>query len=168
MKRFLPLLYLALFAAGAWAVWHFFFPPPEKVIRQRLEKLAAALSESPGGNIARVANASRIGSFFHPEIQIHVDGFGRGAVEVRGRGELEQAALAARQNFSGILIELYNISAALGDSPTNAAAQATALVRFNGNVDPAVQDLRFGFEKSGRQWLIRSVAPAPAKTLKVE
>jgi hypothetical protein len=161
-----PLFPLVLLAAGLWSAWHFFFPPPEKVIQKRLQKLAAAISENPQGNIGKVANVNRIGSFFHPNVSLNVEGFGREFSTVQGRGELEQMAMGARQNGIGVEVLFSNIHVRAQRGDTNATAVVTAEVRLNGQKEPIVQDIRLGFEYLDRTWLIRSVNPL--KTLKVE
>jgi hypothetical protein len=155
-----------LAAAIVFAVYSIFFPPAEKVITKRLKNLASAISAKPGGNIARVANVNKIGAFFHPNVRVSLEGFGRDVGSISGRGELEQMALSARQNLSGISVEFYNIVVQVDDSKTRAAARLTALVKINDQNDPAVQDIALELEKEGRTWLIRSVSPA--RTVQVQ
>jgi hypothetical protein len=165
LKPLKPIIFLALAAAIAFAIYSVFFPPAEKVIKKRLQKLAGAISARPGGNIARVANVSSIGGYFHPNVQISLVGFGREVASVSGRGELEQAALAARQNLGSISVKFYNISVQLGETATNASASLTALVNINEQTDPAVQEIELELEKLDRKWLIRSVTPGRSHPL---
>ena len=90
MKSMRPIINLIAVAAIAFGVYYFLFPPPEKVIRKRISKLSQAISARPEGNIATVANVNRIGSFFHPNISITVEGFGTEFASIQGRGELQQ------------------------------------------------------------------------------
>lgn len=160
MKPLKPIIFLALAAAIAFTIYSVFFPPAEKVITKRLRALAEAISARPGGNIAKVANVSKIGSHFHPEVRIALEGFGREVASVNGRGELEQAALAARNNVGSVAVQFYNIQVQVQPSKTNATVNLTALVNINDQADPAMQEIRFEMEKAGRQWLIRSATPA--------
>jgi hypothetical protein len=146
---------LVAIAAIAFGIYYFVFPPPEKVMRKRLKSLAEAISAKPKGNIATVANVNRIGSFFHPNVSINVTGAGADIGSVQGRGELQQAAMTARQRLSAIIVEFYNIEV-LVKGKTNATASATALVRLNDDNNANSQQVKFEFEKVGRDWLIRS------------
>lgn len=160
MKPLKPIVLFALAAAVLFAIYSVFFPPAEKVIAKRLKSLAAAISARPGGNIARVANVSKIGSYFHPEVRVSLEGFGREVSSLNGRGELEQAALAARTSVGSVSVKFYYLDIQVDPSRTNAAVSLTALVNLNNQADPAVQQLRFDMEKTGRQWLIRAVSPS--------
>lgn len=161
-----PLFWLLVLALAAWGVRHFFFPPPERVIRQRLEKLAAAISEQPTGNISKVANVNRIGSFFHPNVTINLEGFGRDLSSVQGRGELEQMAMGVRQNGRVLNVHFSNLHVQTERGSTNASALVTAEVSVKDQNEPMVQDVRLNFERMDRAWLIRSAEPM--KSFKVE
>ena len=160
MRSIRPIVTLIAIAAIAFGIYYFLFPPPEKVMRKRLKSLAEAISARPQGNIATMANVNKIGSFFHPNVSIVVQGFGQGADlgSVSGRGELQQTALAARQRLSSVIVEFYNIEV-LVKAKTNATATATALVRINEDNNATPQQVQFDFEKVGRDWLIRSARP---------
>lgn len=163
MKPLKPIILLGLAAAIIFAIYSVFFPPAEKIIKKRLEKLAAAISARPTGNIARVANVNKIGSFFDPNVRITVEGFGREFSSLNGRGELEQAALAARQNMSSVKVQFYNLAVQVGESRTNATVQMTALVNLNDQADPTVQDVTVELVKEGRSWLVLSAKPAASR-----
>lgn len=159
-KRITQVILLA--ALGA-ALWLYFFPAPEKVIRKRLVKLAESVSAKPKGNIAMAANINRIVSFFHPDVTINLQGYGRDVENINGRQELQQMAMGARQNVSNIKVEFYNIEPLVDDTGTNASVTFSALVNINDQTDPALQNLQVQMEKSGRAWLIKSVSPSRAK-----
>src|SRR4051812_37353881 len=156
MKLPKAIFWILLLGLAGWAVWYFVFPPPERVIRQRLEKLAVSISQQPQGNISKLANVNYIGSFFHPNVSINVEGFGRDLSSISGRGELEQMALGARESGVQVHVEFSNlhIEAARGDTTANALI--TAEVTLNDQKQPIVQDLRLTFEKLDRKWLILS------------
>jgi len=160
VKALKPIITLLAIGAIAFGIYYLFFPPAEKVIRKRLGKLAAAISTRPQGNIATIANVNKIGSYFHPNVSITIEGFGREFGSVQGRGELQQMALAARQRVGSVTVEFYNINIQVGSEKTNATASATALVKVGEETNPAVQELNFQFEKFQREWLIRSAVPA--------
>src|SRR5688572_17083944 len=109
-----------------------------------------------------MANVNRIGCFFHPNVSISVEGFGPVAGSVHGRGELQQIALAARQQLRSISVEFYNINVIVGPTETNATATATALVNVHADPIANLQHLELAFEKLDRDWLIRSATPSKA------
>jgi hypothetical protein len=159
VKLFKPILLAACVLLIGFGLWQLFFPPPEKLIRKRLEALAGSISARPEGNIAKVSNANRIGSFFHPDVSISLEGFGREVSSLQGRGELEQMAFAARQNQVAINVQFYNIHVQVEPDKSGASAVFTAIVKINDRSDPAIQDIRATLEKLEGKWLIRSVTP---------
>jgi hypothetical protein len=166
VKALKPVVQLLILAVIAFALWHYLFPPPERVIEKKLQALAETVSQNPEGNISRVANVNRIGNFFHPNVTINLEGFGREASSIQGRGELEQNAMGIRQNNFRIKVIFSNLHIAVGPEKTNATALVTAEVTLNDQKEPIVQDIRLVFEKFDRAWLIRSATPA--KALKIE
>jgi len=155
-----PIINLIAVAAIAFGVYYFLFPPPEKVIRKRISKLAYAISARPEGNIATVANVNRIGSFFHPNVSITVEGFGTEFASVQGRGELQQMAMAARQRVGVVSVEFFNVQVDV-TGKTSASATATVLVKLSNDNNPITQEIQLQFERLGRDWLIRSANPQP-------
>jgi hypothetical protein len=166
VKPLKTLVWLLILAAIAFALWHYLFPPPERVIEKKLKALAETVSQNPEGNISRLANVNRIGSFFHPNVTISLEGFGREAASIQGRGELEQNAMGIRQNNFRIKVNFPKAHIAVSPERTNATALVTAEVTLNDQKEPIVQDIRLEFEKFDRTWLIRSATPA--KALKIE
>lgn len=165
--RFLkPALQLLLVAVLGVLIWKFLFPPPEKVIAKKIKGLAQTVSENPQGNISRIANVNRIGAFFHPNVSINLEGFGREVSSIQGKGELEQMAMGLRQNNFHITVRFSNVHVTVGDEKTNAAVLMTAEVKLNDQTEPMVQDIRLEYEKFDRAWLIRSAQPA--KRLKIQ
>jgi hypothetical protein len=160
MKSIRTIIPLLAIAAIAFGIYYWLFPPPEKVIRKRLTKLAEAISSRPEGNISTMANINRIGSFFHPNVSITIEGFGQNIGSVSGRGELQQAALAARQRLTSISVEFYNVEVLVAPSKTNATATATAIVKINDDANAQVQEVKMEFEKYDRDWMIRSAVPS--------
>lgn len=166
MKSIRTIITLLAVAAIGFGIYYWLFPPPEKVIRKRLTKLAEAISARPQGNISTMANVNRIGSFFHPNVTITVEGFGQDLGSIQGRGELQQTALAARQRLGSISVEFYNVEILVAPSKTNATGKATAIVKINDDANAQVQELDLQFEKYDREWLLRSASPS--KSLKLQ
>jgi hypothetical protein len=166
LKSLRTIITIVALAAIGFGIYYWLFPPPEKVIRKRLTKLAEAISARPQGNIATIANVNRIGSFFHPNVSISVEGYGAELGSVQGRGELQQTALAARQRVGSISVEFYNINITVRPSQTNATVTATAIIKLNDDANANVQEVQINFEKVDRDWLIRSASPS--KSLKLQ
>ena len=156
-----PIVNLVAIAAIAFGLYYFLFPPPDKVIRKRISKLGQAISARPEGNIATIANVNRIGSFFHPNVSITVEGFGTEFASIQGRGELQQMAMAARQRVGIVSVEFFNVRMDVGPGKTNATASATVLVKLSTDNNPITQEIQLQFERLGRDWLIRSAGPQP-------
>lgn len=165
MKSIRTLITVLAVGAMAFGIYYLLFPPAEKVIRKRLTRLAEAISIRPQGNIAKMANVNKIGSFFHPNVSITVEGFGTELASVQGRNELTQVAHAARQRLGGISVEFYNVEIIVSGE-TNATATVTAMIKLNDDPNANVQDVQLTFEKHDRDWLIRSAAPS--KSLKLQ
>ena len=159
MKLLRPALQLFILGGIAFAIWYYFFPPPERIIRQNLEGLAAEVSESPQGNIARVANVNSISSYFHPEVVLDLQGFGRGIEVISSRGELQRMAMAARQNVESLNVKFNNVHIQVAEDGQSARVNLTAVVRIDTMQDPAVQDINVRFENHEGDWLIRSIQP---------
>ena len=166
MKSIRTIVTVFAIAAIGFGIYYWLFPPPEKVIRKKLTKLAEAISSKPEGNISTMANVNRIGSFFHPNVTISVEGYGVELGAVNGRGELQQAALAARQRLGAISVEFYNVEVLVGAGKTNATATATVLVKINNDPNAQVQEIKLEWEKYDRDWMIRSATPS--KSLKLQ
>jgi hypothetical protein len=166
MKIAKPIFWVVLAALAGWAVWNLFFQPPARIIEKRLNKLAEAISEHPQGNISKVANANRIGSFFHPNVSINLEGFGREVASIQGRGELEQMAMGARQRDLVLQVHFSNLHIQAERGATNASALVTVEVKLNDQTDPVVQDVRLSWEKVDRSWVIRSAEPMKGLKLK--
>ena len=162
MKSIRTIFTLLAVGAIGFGIYYFLFPPAEKVIRKRLTRLAEAISSRPQGNISTVANINRIGSFFHPNVSITVEGFGTDLASVQGRGELQQIALAARQRVGAISVEFYNVNITV-TGKTNATATATAMIKLNDDPNANIQEIQLLFEKWERDWLIRSASRAKSR-----
>ena len=159
MKFLKPAIQLLLLGALAFAIWYYFFPPPERVIRKNLVGLAEEVSERPQGNISTVANVNSIAGYFHPQVELDLRGFGRGIETVSSRLEVQRMALAARQNVGWLEVKFNNVHVQVAEDKQSAQVNLTAVLRVEGQEQPAVQDIKVLFEKVDRDWLIRSIQP---------
>ncbi|MEI6781826.1 MAG: hypothetical protein WCQ21_12995 [Verrucomicrobiota bacterium] len=146
----------ALIALGIWG-WGVFFPSPEKVIRKRLGELAQAASFSPKeGLIAKAWNASVLGEYFTPDVQVTVDVPGTQHT-LSGRDELLQAAVGARSAVGSLSLEFPDIKIVVAPDQNSAVVNLTAKGKVGGQRDFYLQELRLRMTKIKRDWLIDQI-----------
>jgi hypothetical protein len=158
MKHFLRLgLLAAVIAAGLWS-WTVLFPSPEKVIRNRLVKLASLASfTSNEGNIARVANIERMGTFFAGNIEVVIDIPGVETHSFTRREELQQAAMQARSVVGALQVEFPDIHITLAPDKQSAVADVTLKAKVSGQNELIVQELAISLSKTNHDWLVTRV-----------
>ena len=146
----------ALVALGVWG-WRVFFPSPESVIRKRLGELAKVASFSSNeGLIAKAYNASLLGEFFTPEVQITVEVPGTQHT-ISGRDELLQAAAGARSAVGGLIVEFPDINVVVAPDKNSAVVNLTARGKVPGQRESYMQELKMRMIKIKRDWLINQV-----------
>jgi hypothetical protein len=149
-------LVATLIALGMWA-WGVFFPSPEKVIRKRLGELAKAASfSSKESLIAKAWNASVLGEYFTPDVQVTVDVPGSQHT-LSGRDELLQAAVGARSAVGSLSIEFPDIKVTVAPDKNSAVVYLTARGKVSGQRDFYLQELRLRLTKIKRDWLIDQI-----------
>ena len=150
-------LLAALVALGVW-LWFVLFPGPEKIIRQRLTKLARTASFSAGeGNLAKLAAAEDIAGYFATNAEINIEVPGRAQHTLAGRAEIRQVALGARERLSGLNVQFPDINITVAPGKQSAVADLTVVVRVAGEPDSIVQEMKFTFQKTDDGWLIARV-----------
>ncbi len=148
------LLLGAVLGLGIWA-WTTFFPGPERAIRKRLAELAQTASVPANeGELARVLNANKLVSYFAPEVEITLDVPGHSVETFTSRDELMKAALSARSSFGGLKVSFVDVSVQVSADRQSAVAHLTARADLPGDNVPQVQELKVGFRRIDRQWLI--------------
>jgi hypothetical protein len=158
MKLIVRLVLLAGLAALAVWAWGFFFPTPQKVIEQHLLKLARLASfTSKDGNLKRLADAERMGSLLAENIHVTVDMPGGRDTIFDNRGELLQAAMAARSSLKDLDAQFTDIGVSLNPDRRSAVALLTVKARIGGEPDWTVEELRFTFNKTNDDWLITGI-----------
>jgi hypothetical protein len=157
-------LLLALIGLGYW-LYTVFFPPDAVVIRKRLNKIAELASfSSTQGNIVRVANLERLGTYFADNVEVIVDVPGVGAHTFNQKAELMQAAGAARSSLSSISAKFIDINVDVGSAKHLATADLTLEASVAGQKDAVIQELKFTLENIKGEWLV--VRVETVKTLK--
>ena len=158
MKILLRFLLLAvLLALGLW-LWTLLFPAPEKVIRQRLTRLAGAVSFSHGeGQVTRLAGASNLAGYFSTNVDVDIDIPGHIHHSFIGREEITQAALAARSAYGSLTVKFPDIRVTVAPDRQSAVANLTVEASISGEPDPIVQEMKFTLQKADGEWLITRI-----------
>ena len=148
------ILLLVLAGLGFWG-WRVFFPGPEAVIRQRLNKLARTVSFSGNeGNFAKVAHVQALPTFCTPDVEITVDVPGYSRQTISGHAELIEAAGGARFSPTRINVEFFDMLVQVAPDQNSAVADLTARVNVSRDKDFYVQELKFQLKKVEGKWLI--------------
>jgi hypothetical protein len=151
------LLLAALVALGLW-LWTVLFPAPEKVIRQRLTKLARTVSFSGDeGQVMRLAGARNLAGFFSTNIEINIEVPGHERHSFMGREEITQAALAVRSGSGSLKVKFPDIQVTVAPDRQSAVADLTLEANLPGEPDPIVQEMKFTLQKTDGEWLITRV-----------
>lgn len=134
----------------------------EGEIRKQLADLQELVSYQAGeGNLSSLTNAKRLGELFTEDVEIKLSGFA-GARQVRGREQVQQAAMAARSQARSLQASLHDISIRVADDKMSATVEATGRAKIAGESSSAVQDFIFYFEKTPEGWLITKVETVKA------
>jgi len=157
VKLAFRLILLAIVVAlGAW-LWTVLFPSPEKVIGKRLAAVAHDVSFGANENpLAIASKAGTLAELFTTNVQVTLEASG-GDRSFDGRDELMQAAAGAHAAVSSLAVQFMDITITVAPDRQSATASVVVHVRVGGEKDDFLQPLKFSFQKSGRDWLIRKV-----------
>jgi len=151
------ILLAVLAALGVW-LWFALFPGPERLIRQRLMKLANTASFSSGeSNFARLAAAQSLAGFFATNVEVDINVPGRVQHTLVGRDDIQQAALGARERLSGLKVAFPDINITVAPDKQSATVDLTVEVSITGEHDSIVQEMKFTFQNTEDGWLIARV-----------
>ena len=151
------ILLLIVLAVGFW-LWTVFFPSPEKIVRKQLASLASDISFSAGENgIMKIAHANSVTDFFATNVVINIDVPGHEQQTLTDRGQVTQAALVSRQQFTSLDVKFPDVDVKVAPDKNSATADVTAEVTISGDHDKIVQEFQFTFQKIDGQWLISEV-----------
>lgn len=149
MKRvFQALLAVVLVAVGVF-LWRALFPSDEALIRKLLAGLADTASlPASEGNIGRMRRIDRLSSVFTPDIVIRFTPLGERAMEISGRDEIQQAALAANGAARSIKVEFIDMRVTEVDGAAGkGTAELTAKIQAGNDRDFGIQPLRVTLKK---------------------
>ncbi len=147
-RAFQIVLLLAALGVGA-LLWKAVFPSDEARILRLLKDLADDATLPAGeGNIGRIRRIERLTSALTPDIAIRVTPFGSRSVEISGRDEVMQAAMAARGAATSIKVEFLDIVVSSIDRAGGAAdAVLTAKIQAGTDQDFGIQPLKISLRK---------------------
>lgn len=154
---FRVVLLLGAIGLGVWG-WLILFPSPQVVIENRLKKLAGLASFGAGeGNVAKLANVQRLGTYFTDNIEVKLEGTGLESHTFNKREELMQAAMAARS--SGLEIHAKFIDVKVTLSPAGDSAEADLMLNLSVSTlrDPIFQEMKVRLQKEGSTWLVNRI-----------
>lgn len=150
------ILLLLVVAAGFW-MYRTFFPSPERVITQRLKKLAKAASVHPcDGSLPRMLGAQTVGGLVAGNVEIHIDVPGYHHDAIASRDDIVQG-LTARKMSGSFTVDFPDINVTVAPDGMNAQADVTVEIHASGEQDMAVQQMRIILQKIDGQWLITKV-----------
>lgn len=135
---------------------------PEAEIRKQLSELQELVSYGPGeGDLASLTKVKRLGGLFTEDVAITLSGFS-GAGGVKGRKQVQQAAMAARSQAASLEASLHDITVQVAEDEMSATVEATGRGKISGESGSMVQDFLFTFEKTPEGWLIEKVSTVEA------
>ena len=156
-ERFTRIILLAMLGALGYWGWTLFYPNPEKEIRKQLNALAQEASFAPHqGLVAQAWNATVLGSFFTPDVQVTISVPGTEHT-LNGRDDLLQAALAVRQVRRSLKVDFPDIKVILAPGKEAAVVNLTARGKVADEKDYYLQELRLRLIKVKRDWLINEI-----------
>ena len=158
MKTALRLILLAAVAGGLIWLWTILFPSPQKVIRGRLLALAHTVSSSGDeSDLARLAAARNVASYFAPEVELNVQMPQIGQRTSIDQEEITQAVLVGRARAGGVQVRFPDVTVTVASDRQSAVADATLEARLSGDSDTVLQELKFTLRKIEGRWLITRV-----------
>jgi hypothetical protein len=144
-----------LMLAGVFA-WRALFPGDEAMIRRELRDLAETVSFAPDQPpLARLQSAARLVAFFTPDGEVDLRPWDHPRMSIRGRDELRQTALAARNAVGSLSVRFERVAVRRGPGATEAHVELTAVGRTDRDAEERAQDLAFEMAKIDGTWLIR-------------
>lgn len=151
---------LAIVIVAALGFWGYtiFFPSPEKVIKETLQRLADTASfTSQEKPLARLGAINAIPSFFQTNAVLRISNprYGR---SLEGRAAIREAVAGSRAAVQSLQITLTDPQITVTSSEM-ASLVVTATVFIDQDPNPSLQILKMKLQRQGRKWLITYVEP---------
>lgn len=169
MKMIIRLV--ALLAATAFAVWLWMtlFPSPERVITQRLEKLARTISTRPNeGSLPRLLGAQAVAGYFAASVEISIDTTRHQEHATMTHDDIAQLAAAAVNSGGGMTVKFPDINVTVNADGATAQADVTVEAQISGDQDMIVQAMVISLQKIDDKWVITRVKTVRTLSLDAE
>lgn len=155
MKSKFWLITLVIVLPVGYLLWGKLFPGDDVLIRRQMDAIAQAASfpadEAP---LAKIGNAAKLANCFTADGEVDVEPWGYRRIVVKGRDELRQAALGARNAVASLTVGLENLEVTLGPGENEATVQLSMVGRTSQQTEQQSQPMRFELRKVDGQWLI--------------
>jgi hypothetical protein len=162
MNRWLRWVFAGALALLLWAAFQWLFPPPEKVIRQQLQRLARLLTvERQSSNFARLAAAGSVVELFAADVALNLSEVGQGLGEVQGRDGLREVVTAGLARVEQLAVEFPDVIIQVAADQQSAGALLSALAHINGERNANVAKIEMEWRVVEGQWRISRVTALP-------
>lgn len=139
------------------------FSGAEGQIRKQLTELEELVTFEAGeGDLSSITKVKRLGGLFTKDVTVELKGLNMRVRRVNGREQIQQAALAARKQLSGLEASLHDVTVELAEDMESAIVEATGRAKVAGEGRSEVQDFLFTFTKTDEGWLIAEVKTVQA------
>ncbi len=155
MKTAFRLVLLAAIAALGFWLWTVLFPGPEKIIRQKIARLAATTTvDAHDSNLTRAVKVGNLIGAFAVAAEISCDVPELGSRTLSGRDEIRDTARAVLAGLTTLKVEFLDVTIHLGADKSTAEVSCTVRVDTGDKRDYGVQEMRFQLKKMDGDWLI--------------
>lgn len=157
--KIIPLVVvLAVLAAlGIW-LWTIFFPSPEKIIRKDFAALATDVSFTKDENgLVKIAHAESVPEFFASNVVVDITIPGHERETIMGQEQIQQAVVMSHQVATDLQVHFPDVIVTVAPDKQSATADVTVDADVSGEKHAVLQELKFSFQKTGRDWLIDKV-----------
>ncbi len=155
-NRLQAVLGLAAAAVCALILYQHLFPNDERVIRRRLDRLAAITSvpDNPGLT-STLAAADRLRDYLTSDAEIEIERPGERRYTLTGRQDIIQTWVATRSSLAGLKVSFVDLEVVLDPGRRAATAQVTVRATQASQRDSFVQEFKLQLTKEDGQWRIR-------------
>ena len=151
---------LALIAIGAWYGWRWLVPDDEAEIRAVLERIADAVTATPGGDTGRLVRAASLSREFDPEVAIDA---GPPFQRLRGRDAVIGTAARLNAAVRDLQITFRDVTIHVDPARQEATANLVAQAQFDdgGGAGFDARELDVTFRRLGDAWVVSAVTLVP-------
>jgi hypothetical protein len=158
LKRALGIVVaLGLLGVIGWGVWRL-FPPPEKVIRERIARIGGLVSLQPNeSTLARVAKVEQIAGLLAPDLTVSLEGAAGELGHSASRDSFLEALRAARLQARQLTVRVLEVNFESPPANDQAVTKMIVAADVNGEANSVVQELRVTWRRVERAWLVAGI-----------